>query len=87
MSTPCSVSFILSLDYGKQDAANTTEHSKRLIELKKKELTSTLSTIWENNYGCAENYICASALYVISILYQCFSIIIYRGISAPGLPI
>ena len=73
-------------DDSKQDAATTTAHSKRLIELLKEQkvLTSTLSTIWENTYGCAEQYICASALYLMSVLYQCFSIIIDRGISATG---
>ena len=50
-------------DDSKQDAANTTAHSKRLIELfKKKVLTSTLSKIWENTDGCAEQYICDSSL-------------------------
>ena len=71
-------------DDSKQDAATTTVHSKFLIELfKKKVLTSTLSTIWENTDGCAEQYICASALYLMSVLSQCHSIIIDRGISAP----
>ena len=48
----------------KQYAANTTAHSKLLIELfqEQKSLTSTLSTIWENTDGCAEQYRCASAL-------------------------
>ena len=48
----------------KQDAATTTVHSKRLISfLKNKQvLTTSLSTIWENTDGCAEQYRCASAL-------------------------
>ena len=41
-------------------------------------------TIWENTYGCAEQYICASALYIVSYLLQCYSVIIDRGISTPG---
>ena len=45
---------------------------------------STLSTIWENTDGCAEQYRCASALYLMSVFYQCHSIIIYWGISTPG---
>ena len=44
---------------------------------------STLSTIWENTDGCAEQYICASALYLMSVLSQRHSIIMDRGISAP----
>ena len=48
----------------KQYAATINAHSKRLIELLKEQklLTSTLSTIWKNTYGCAEQYRCASAL-------------------------
>ena len=51
---------------------------------KQKKLTSTFSTIWENTDGCAEKYICASVLYLISVLSQSHSIIIDQGISAPG---
>ena len=51
-------------DDSKQDAATTTAHSKRLTSLLKKKqvLTTSLSTIWENTDGCAEQYRCASAL-------------------------
>ena len=31
-----------------------------------------------------KQYICASALYLISVMSQCYSVIIYQGISAPG---
>ena len=41
-------------------------------------------TIWENTDGCAEQYRCASALYLMSVIYQCYSIIIDQGISVPG---
>ena len=73
-------------DYSKQDSDTTTSHTKRLIELLKEQklLTSTLSTIWENTDGCADQYICASALYLMSVLSQCYSIIIDQDISAPG---
>ena len=47
-------------------------------------MTSTLSTIWENTDGCAEQYICASALYLMSVLSQCQSIIFDLGTGAPG---
>ena len=47
-------------------------------------MTTSFSTIWENTDGCAEQYSCASALYPISVMSQCYSIIIDRGISAPG---
>ena len=85
MSTPCSISLFLSENI-KQDAATTTAHSKQLISLLKDKqlLTTSLSTVWENTDGCAEQYICASALYPMSVMSQDFSIISYRGISAPG---
>ena len=47
-------------------------------------MTSALSTIWENTDGCAEQYICDSALYLMSVLSQCHSVIFDQGISAPG---
>ena len=76
----------LKYDNSKQDAATTTAQSKRLISLvkNKKLLLTSLSTIWESTDGCAEQYICASALYLLSVMSQCYSIIIDRGISAPG---
>ena len=43
-----------------------------------------LSTICGNNGGCAEQYICATALYHMSVLSQRYSIIFDWGISAPG---
>ena len=73
-------------DDSKQDAATTTAHSKQLISLLKNKqlLTTSLSTIWENADGCAEQYICASALYLMSLISQTYSLIIDWGISAPG---
>ena len=59
--------FIFFSDDNKHDAATTTSHRKYLIELSKEQklLTSTLSKIWENNDGGAEQYIYASALYLM----------------------
>ena len=37
----------------------------------------------ENTDGCAEQYRCASALYLMSVISQTYSLIIDRGISAP----
>ena len=47
-------------------------------------LTTSLSAVWKNTDGCAEQYICVSALYLMSVMAQCYSIIIDRGISSPG---
>ena len=73
-------------DDSKQDDVTTTTHIKRLIPLlkDKKILTTTLSKIWENTDGCAEQYIFASALYLMPFMSQCYFIIIERGINAPG---
>ena len=51
-------------DDSKQDAATTTAHIKRLMSFLKNKhvLTTSLSTIWENTDGFAEQYRCASAL-------------------------
>ena len=70
----------------KQDAATTTAHSKRLISFlkDKKILTKSLITILENTDGCSKQYRCAFSLYLMSVMYQCYSIIIDRGISATG---
>ena len=69
-----------------QGNAATTAHRKRLISFlkNKKVLTTSLSTIWKNTDGCAEQYRCASVLYLMSGLLQNYSIIIDRGIIAPG---
>ena len=57
-------------DDRKQYAATTTSHSKLLISLlkNKKVLTTSLSTIWENTESCAEQYRCASELYLMSVI-------------------
>ena len=41
-------------------------------------------TIWGNTNGCAEQYRRVSALYLMSVMSQCYCIIFDRGISAPG---
>ena len=70
----------------KQDAGTTTAHSKLLISLLKNEkvLTTSLITIWENTDGCVEQYKCASALYLMPVISQTYSLIIHRGMSATG---
>ena len=79
--------FIIFLsDDRKKDSATTTAHINRLISLlkEKKVLTTSLVTIWGNTDGCVKKYICASALYLMSIMSQRYSVIIDWSISAPG---
>ena len=45
---------------------------------------SSLSIIWENTDGCAYQYICASKIYLMSDMYQCYSVITDCGIIVPG---
>ena len=73
-------------DDSKQYAATTTAHSKKVISFikEKKVMTTSLIRIWENTDVCAKQYRCASALYLMSVMSQCYSIIIDRGISSPG---
>ena len=57
-----------------------------MIELLKerKVSKSSLSKVWENTDGCAAKYRCASTLYLMSVMSQCYSGIIDCGINAPG---
>ena len=70
----------------KQYSSTNTSHIKRLIELSKeiKVLASSLSTIWGNTDGFVEQYRCASSLYLISVMSQCYSVIIDHGKNSPG---
>ena len=43
-----------------------------------------MSKIWEITFGCAEQYICTYALYLMSVLLQCYAVINDWGIGAPG---
>ena len=61
-----------------------TQQAFDLIYQRQKSLKTPLSTIWENTDGCYEQYRWASALYPMSVMSQCYSIIIDLGISAPG---
>ena len=80
------VFYSFSSDDRKQDSDTTTAHRKRFISLlkDKKVLTTSFITILENTDGCAEQYRCASALYLMSVMSQCYSIIIDQWIIAPG---
>ena len=38
----------------------------------------------KNTDGCADQYRCAVAIYLMSVMLKCYSVMIDRGISAPG---
>ena len=73
-------------DDSKQDSATTTVQSKRTIILLNQSniIFNTLITIWGETDGFDEHYIFETALYLISMLSQAFSVIIDLDISAPG---
>ena len=70
----------------KQDDVTSAATCKHIIKLLKqrKIMSSKLSTLWENTDGRAENYRCATSLFLLSILSQDFYLIIDHGVSAPG---
>ena len=76
---------ILSDDI-KQDYATTIAHRKGIIELLKQlnMMSNTLCKIWGKVDGCAKQYRRATALYLIAMFSQAFSVIIDRGVSALG---
>ena len=41
-------------------------------------------TKWKNTNGCDEKYICVTALYLLSMLYHAYKIVIDRSFGAPG---
>ena len=45
---------------------------------------SVISTVWEDTNGCAKQYRCALAIYVMNVLSYSYGIIIYHAINAPG---
>ena len=74
-SCQCHVVFHYFLsDDSKQNAASTTAHRKKIdfIAQRQKVMTTSLSTIWENTDRCAEQYRCASALYLMSVISQTY---------------
>ena len=43
-----------------------------------------MPTVWEDTTGCAKQYRCALAIYLISVLSSSYVIIMYRAINASG---
>ena len=59
-------------DDSKLNSDTTTSHRKIFISLlkDKKLVAASLSEIWENTDGCAEQYKCDSAIYFMSVMLQ-----------------
>ena len=80
--------FTKTSDDIKQDSATIDAHIKHTIELLKepKLVWVNSSKILENTAGCAEKYICATALYLLSMFSHLHNITINRavGVSVYG---
>ena len=61
-----------------QDDSATADDTNKLFQWlhDKNFINTTASTIWEDTYGCADQYICATSFYLISILPHGFQIVI-----------
>ena len=76
----------LLYDDRKQDSATTDEYSKPIIGMLQSitAFFSDTSNVWENTDGCAEQYHCATALYLLSMLSHEYNITIDFGVGSPG---
>ena len=43
-----------------------------------------MSTVWKYAYGCAKQYMCGLAIYLMTVLSSSYGIIMYRAINEPG---
>ena len=77
--------YYLLYDDSKHYSVTTALHSKLIIELllNRTVLFSGMSNIWENAYIRVEQYCCATALYILSMLAHAYNIIIDRGVGSP----
>ena len=64
----------------KLDAKTTAAHSKHIMAL----LNNRKLLTWENKYGCSDQYICATELYLLSMFSHEYNIVIYCGVGSPG---
>ena len=71
-------------DDNKQDSTTTSAHRKQITELlqNRQLLFVDIIKIWGNTDGCAEQYQCETALYLISILTHAYIIIINHSVGA-----
>ena len=72
-------------DKSYQDASTTTTYLCILLQflLAKKMISTFLTIMWDHTDDCANQYCCASAIYLLSCLTLEFSIIIYKAARAP----
>ena len=73
-------------DKSPQDSTSTYAHMEVLIEdlLKRNVMEGGKSTMWDYTDGCAKQYRCAKALWLMSVQCTRHCIVIDRSVDAPG---
>jgi len=72
-------------DDSKQDAVTTHNNMEKLfLSLLERRVTRKKATNWDNTDGCAKQYRCGTALFMLTILAMQLGIVIDRAIGAPG---
>ena len=85
MSRHAVFNIFLSYD-NKKYAVIIAAHNKHIIEMlqKRKILFSDMINTWKNKDVFVEQYRCATALYLLSMLSDAYNIKIDNGVVAPG---
>jgi hypothetical protein len=72
-------------DNSKQDAATTHEHMDRLVNLLlERGVLKRGSWVLDHTDGCAKQYRCGTALYLLALLAVSYGIVVDRAVGAPG---
>ena len=78
--------FYLYSSYSKlQNAATTTAHLYTLLaKVFEKKQMIRVRTMWDQIYGCAKQYRCSNAYYLMSYLSTSYQIVLDRDVDTPG---
>ena len=70
----CSIFHSFMSDGSSKYGATKSAHTKKLLQwlLKNTYIYTTRNSIWEDIYGCSEQYICATVLYLFLLLAHDF---------------
>ena len=68
-----------------QDTATTYMHVSSFLKelLDQRMIKQESTTLWEETDGCAKQYSCATAMYLLSLISVRFNIVIDRTVGAP----
>ena len=62
----------------------TWSYGSYLIFLESRRVVSGMSTVWKYAYGCAKQYMCGLAIYLMTVLSTSYGILMDRSINIPG---